>query len=107
MPKASKDIGAFSDSLAEGLKFAQGKKANVKVEKIRIKTGAQDIKEARKILRVTQPQFARLFDYSPEAVKKWEQGVNPVPGGVSLWVQALRRDPGVTKQLLHKLTPAH
>lgn len=94
------DLKSFKASLAEGLKFAQGKKAKVKVETLFVRTMPKDVKEARKALHVSQPQFAQLLHVSSEAVKKWEQGVNPIPGAVSLWVQAALRRPKVVLELL-------
>jgi len=97
---------AFKASLAEGLKFAQGKKAKVKVETLMIRTGPQDIKDARKALHATQPQFARLLQVSPESVKKWEQGVNPIPGAVSRWIQAALLHPKTVGNILSEISAA-
>jgi DNA-binding transcriptional regulator YiaG len=105
--KSSESLKAFKASLAEGLKFAQGKKANVKVETLMIRTGPQDVKEARKALHATQPQFARLLQVSPESVKKWEQGVNPIPGAVSRWIQAALLHPKTVGNLLSEIMAVH
>ena len=91
-------------SLEEGYKFAQGKKAKVAVETLWVRTSSKDVKEARVALQVSQPQFAWLLQVSPEAVKKWEQGVNPVPGAVSQWVQVAIRHPKQVKAMLMEIT---
>ena len=96
----NKDLKEFEASLREGLKFARGEKANVKVEELLIRTTGADIKEARKILKVSQPQFARLMLVSPETVKKWEQDKNPIPASVGYWAEGLKIHPKTTKHLL-------
>jgi DNA-binding transcriptional regulator YiaG len=93
-------------SLEEGLNFIRGEKTKLKVEVLRVRTTFKDVKEARAALDVSQPQFARLLQVSPEAVKKWEQGVNPVPGAVSQWVQAAIRHPKQVKTMLLEITEA-
>ena len=98
--KKNKEFEAFKASLHEGLKYAQGKKANVKVEAIRIRPLGEDIKEARQILNFSQTQFAHLMAVSLETVKKWEQGKNPIPAAVGYWAESLKTHPVPTKRLL-------
>lgn len=93
----------FTGSLAEAVKYARGRKARVRVETIRIRTTGEDIKVARNILHVSQPQFARLMLVSPETVKKWEQGRNPIPAAVGYWAEGLKTHPGTTKKLLFEM----
>lgn len=97
------DLKTFKASLGEMVKFAQGKKAKVKVEALVIHTKGHDVKEARRALHVSQSQFARLLQVSLESVKKWEQDVNPVPGAVSQWVRAALRHPKTVEELLTEM----
>src|ERR1700758_807503 len=97
------DLAAFKSSLAEGVKYAQGRKANVKVETLYVRTTGQDVKEARAILKVSQPQFAQLMVVSAETVKKWEQNKNPIPAAVAYWVAGLKIRPTITKRLLFEM----
>lgn len=99
----SSDLKTFKASLGEMVKFAQGKKAKVKVETLVINTKGHNVKEARKALHVSQSQFARLLQVSPESVKKWEQDVNPIPGAVSQWVHAALRHPKTVGNLLTEM----
>lgn len=101
--ETSEDLRTFKASLEEGLKFARGQKTKLKIETIYIRTRPQEVKDARKALHVTQPQFAKLLDVSPETVRKWEQGVNPVPGLASRWVEAALRRPKMVGSLLAEL----
>ena len=94
---------AFKASLDEAVKHARGRKARVKVEILNVRTTGEDVRRARQILNVSQPQFARLMVVSSETVKKWEQNKNPVPASVGYWVVGLKVRPGITKKLLFEL----
>ncbi len=98
-----KELDSLKASLREGLKYAQGRKAKVKVENLLIRTTGKDIKEARNILNVSQPKFARIMAVSPETVKKWEQGKNPIPAAVGYWAEGLKTHPSQTKRLLYEM----
>ena len=101
--KGNWDPKHFGESLREGLKFAQGKPSKVKVEDLRIRLTGAVIKDARQVLKVSQPQFARLMAVSPETVKKWEQGKNPIPAAVGYWAEGLKTHPATTKNLLFEM----
>ena len=101
--KQTEDLKDFMASLKEGLKYARGQKANVQVETLRVRIGAEDIKAARHILKVSQPQFALIMSVSPETVKKWEQGKNPIPAAVGYWAVGLKAHPDTTKRLLYQM----
>ncbi len=101
--KEIKNFELLDESLNEAIKFAKGKPAKVKVEELRIQTTGSDIKEARHILNVSQPQFARLMAVSSETVKKWEQGKNPIPAAVGYWAESLKVHPAPTKRLLFEV----
>ena len=125
MKKNKKVSKLFKESLREGLKYAQGKPAKVKVETLYVRTTGRrfpygigtaksrhspggfvtgaDIKEARSILKVSQPQFAKIMAVSPETVKKWEQGKNPIPASVGYWAVGLITHPDTTKKLLYEM----
>lgn len=99
--KEEKDL--FRESLGEAVKFAQGKPAKVKVETLFIRTTGKDIKDARNVLKVSQPQFARIMAVSSETVKKWEQGKNPIPASVGYWAEGLKIHPSQTRRLLYEM----
>jgi DNA-binding transcriptional regulator YiaG len=101
--KKIRNFELLDESLREAVKFAKGKPAKVKVEELRIQTTGLDIKEARHILKVSQPQFAHLMAVSPETVKKWEQGKNPIPAAVGYWAEGLKTHPSQTKRLLFEM----
>lgn len=101
--KKNNNLYEFKSSLREGLKFAKGKMAKVKVESLRVRLTGAVVKEARRVLKVSQPQFARLMAVSPETVKKWEQGKNPIPAAVGYWAEGLKTHPTTTKNLLFEM----
>ncbi len=101
--KKTSELEEFKASFHEGLKYARGEKAKVKVESLRVRLTGADIKEARQILKVSQPQFANLMAVSPETVKKWEQGKNPIPAAVGYWAEGLKTHPNTTKNLLYEM----
>jgi DNA-binding transcriptional regulator YiaG len=104
MRKTKEEKELFRESLREAVKFAQGKPAKVKVESLFIRITGKDIKDARNVLKVSQPQFARIMAVSPETVKKWEQGKNPIPASVGYWAEGLKTHPSQTKRLLYEMS---
>ena len=101
--KSKKGFEFFEESLREGVRYAQGKKAKVKVEALRVRMTGLDIKAARKVLKVSQPQFARLMAVSPETVKKCEQNKNPIPAAIGYCAEGLKSHPTTTKNLLNEM----
>lgn len=47
---------------------------------------AEQMKEARAKLGLSQPQFATKIGVSSSAVKAWEQGRNPIPLAIEILV---------------------
>lgn len=101
--KEARDLAELKASLAEGVKYAQGRRAKVRVETLYVPLTGRDVKAARAVLQVSQPKFARLMVVSPETVKKWEQNRNPIPAAVGYWVAALTSRPEVAKKLLFEM----
>lgn len=75
--------------LSEAKDFFEGKGTAKVTKRTRVKKTFQparvftseDIKRIRAKHMLTQNEFSGLFNVSPEAVKSWEQGLNPVSGG--------------------------
>jgi len=99
-PMRNTDLENFKKSLAEGVKYARGQKAHVRVETLHIRAMGSDVKDARQFLGLSQPQFARLMVVSSETVKKWEQNKNPIPAAIGYWLAGLKIRPKITKPLL-------
>ena len=53
-------------------------------------------------LGVSQAVFAELLGVSPNTVRAWEQGVNPLSGMASRFLEAIRSDPEYWKKKLPK-----
>ena len=74
---------AFKASLDEAVKHARGRKAHDKVEILNVRTTGEDVRRARQILNVSQPQFARLMVVSSGPSKMGAEQ-NPVPASVAI-----------------------
>lgn len=51
------------------------------------------VKETRKILNASQAVFAKFLGVSPNAVRAWEQGVNPPQDSSRRFMDEIRHDP--------------
>lgn len=92
--------GELKESVREFRKWTQGKKSKVTVTKLFVPLGAYDAKQARKTLGVTQTQFAWMIRVSPETVRKWEQGHNPIVGPAGILIKGLIQQPKVFSAIL-------
>lgn len=91
----------FRLSLQDGLKHAMGLPSKVKVEKIWLPLKGVLVKEARKTLKASQIEFAEKLHVSPETVRKWEQGRNPVEGPAAILIKGLLNQPNHALPLLN------
>ena len=95
--------GELEESVREFKKWTQGKKSKVTVTKLFVPLGAYDVKQARKVLGVTQMKFARMLRVSPETVRKWEQGRNPIEGPAGILIKGLIQKPEVFSAILSQV----
>jgi putative transcriptional regulator len=66
----------------------------------------EKVKDTRKILRASQPIFAKFLGVTARTVRAWEQGTNPPSDMACRFMDEIRRDPdywfkrlsGVVKQ---------
>lgn len=66
----------------------------------------QDITRTRKLLGLTQEEFARLFDVHPITVSKWERGVSvpsPYQAGLIEHFERNARDKDKVQEELRRL----
>lgn len=68
---------------------------------------AEDIKNVRKQLRLTQKDFSKLMNCSKSTVERWETSVEPISGPVVLAVKMLEKYPEYIDsiKLIPKTTP--
>ncbi len=62
----------------------------------------QEIKQARKLLGLTQKDFARLIGSSTPTVERWEAGDKSVAGPIALLVKLMIDDP---ERFMHLILP--
>lgn len=53
---------------------------------------SEEIREIRKLLKVSQPVLAEFLGVSPSTVKDWEQGVCPLSGPACRILEEMHRD---------------
>jgi putative transcriptional regulator len=54
---------------------------------------------ARKALRLSQKDFARLIGATPATVRNWEQGRTPIPPMARKFIRVVERHPEVLADL--------
>ncbi len=84
-------------SMEEALEHAKGGKTGVRVHSVE----PVDVKKARKALKMTQPDFARLVGTSVSGLQKWEQGKRQ-PGGAARTLIEAREPLRAVGEVLHE-----
>jgi len=56
---------------------------------------AQEIKNIRKNLNVSQSVFAKLLNVSLSSVRQWEQGIRKPSGSTMILLELLQREPTI------------
>lgn len=103
---------ALGQSLLKGLTEAinyENKKMDLRTTLIEIpdtppeftKVQVKDVRE--KILKVSQPLFAKILGVSDKAVKAWELGTNSPSGSSARLIQMAKCDPEKFKALILQL----
>ena len=62
-------------------------------------TTAKEIKRIRKLLQLTQKEFARLVGCSKPTIERWETSSSPITGPVVLLLQLIEREPNCISAL--------
>ncbi|MDD2970750.1 MAG: type II toxin-antitoxin system MqsA family antitoxin [Lachnospiraceae bacterium] len=63
-------------------------------------TTGEDIKEVRKLLGLTQKEFALFINSSKPTVERWEVSKQPIKGPVVLLLECLRKHPELLQELM-------
>lgn len=63
-------------------------------------TSADEIKNTRKLLQMTQKEFAHFVGCSKPTVERWEVSKDPITGPIVLLIQLLQNDPNRAKELV-------
>ena len=60
-----------------------------------VKLSADDIKNIRKKMNLSQMVFAKLLNVSLSSIRQWEQGVRTPSGSTMVLLELLQKDPTV------------
>lgn len=78
-------------SMAQALAHSQGKRTGARVHRFAIVP--EDIQKARKILGLSQDDFANAFGVSASTLRKWEQGQRTPTGAAKTLLKIIEREP--------------
>jgi putative transcriptional regulator len=88
---------AVQDIIDAGVKVSFTKKEldelGVKVPSVKL--SADEIKNIRKKMNLSQMVFAKLLNVSLSSVRQWEQGVRKPSGSTMVLLELLQKDPTV------------
>jgi putative transcriptional regulator len=108
----------LADELLEGMQdFAEALETSDQVSeqytartmKLNLKPAfytAEEVREIRDMLRVSQPIFAEFLGVSVKTVQAWEQGKNPPVGAAARLMTMIRQNPKLYREELKKLATA-
>jgi putative transcriptional regulator len=89
---SKKAFEGIMQGLQEALSHAKGNKsAASKIHRVAVKP--EDIKMARKKIKLSRDAFARTFGLSPATLRKWENGERKPTGAASVLLTIISREP--------------
>ena len=95
---AKEALGSAVQSMANvGIKVSFTKKElddlGVKVPLVKLR--ADEIKNIRKSMNLSQMVFAKLLNVSLSSIRQWEQGVRKPSGSTMILLELLQKDPTI------------
>ena len=97
---AKKAFDKIAEGLSEALSIARGE---AKPARLHIPSEI-DAKGIRAKLGLSQDEFARLFGFTANQIKDWEQGRSRPLGGVRAYLMIIDRDPESVLAILRSLS---
>lgn len=89
-------------SLGQAIDYAEGKPSKARTKTVAIKElatfSAQDIKELRLQMNLTQKSFAALIGVSVKTIESWEYGTNQPSGAARRLLEILSNQPHVAEE---------
>lgn len=79
-------------TLGEEIKMAL-QQAVEKPETVKVVSNGLEVKHLRKMLGMSQSQFAKTYGFSLSTVKKWEQGINSPDKSVKSYLKCIIKEP--------------
>ena len=84
-------------SLRDAISFAEGKDIEVRV----YKPSQVNVKEIRKRIGMTQPQFATAFGIGLGTLRHWERGDRQPKGAALVLLNMLAKEPNTVLRILN------
>ncbi|AQQ52229.1 transcriptional regulator [Planococcus lenghuensis] len=89
-------------SLGQAIEHAKGNQSKVRTKTIAIKElavfSAEEIRELRLELKLTQKSFAALIGVSVKTIESWERGTNEPSGAARRLLEILRNEPDLAQK---------
>lgn len=84
-----------SDMLKSGLStsFTEKELNSIGIEVSEVNVTAQEIKEIRETINLSQSVFAKLLNVSVSSVRQWEQGKRTPTGSTKVLLELLGKEP--------------
>ncbi len=95
-------LASFTDALKKGNVTQRFTCRQIKLNLPSTTYGPKLVKQTRTALGVSQPLFAQFLGVSPNAIRAWEQGVNPPPPIACRFMDEMRRSPSFWIQRLRE-----
>ncbi len=95
---SKKAFDQIMEGLNEALAFARGE---LKGAKLHVPPEI-DVRSIRSKLHLSQEDFARIFGFTIDQIKAWEQGRNRPLGGVRAYLMIIDRDPDAVIKILQR-----
>jgi putative transcriptional regulator len=93
-------MSKFGEDLVQGFKeavaFARGNKAGARVHVVEV----PDVRAIRRLLHMSQQEFAEAFRIPLATLKNWEQGRRVPDAPAAAYLQAIARRPQVIREAL-------
>jgi putative transcriptional regulator len=93
-------MSKFGEDLVQGFKeavaFARGNKAGARVHVVEV----PDVRAIRRLLHMSQHEFAEAFRIPLATLKNWEQGRRVPDAPAAAYLQAIARRPQVIREAL-------
>ncbi len=94
------------DLIKGGVKttFSERELKTLGIEIADVDIKAEDIREIRSKIKLSQSVFAKVLNVSPSSVRQWEQGKRTPTGSTKVLLELLRENPDILNQRLLQIS---
>src|SRR5580692_7294333 len=89
----------FGEDLIEGMKLALAHQRG-EIELEQVWPRPIDVKAIRKQVKMSQAEFARVYDISKRALQEWEQGGRQPDSAARAYLAVIAKEPAVVRRAL-------